>query len=77
MRVGEAVAHAASTTGSPEAKPVQRSTKAPKKSAASEAAGGTIGDLIKQKLGGKLAAIGTEKEEAPASSKTEGEGEDK
>jgi len=80
MRVGETGAHASGGGGATAAKPAQRSTKAPKKSAASEAAGGTIGDLIKQKLGGKLAAIGTEKEETPApssTSKTESEGEEK
>jgi small subunit ribosomal protein S1 len=75
MRVGEA-AGAPQTSSSTEAKPVQRSTKTPKKSAASDASGGTIGDLIKQKLGGKLAAIPTpEKDDAPPSSKTEGDDE--
>ncbi len=52
-----------------EAKPAAaRTTKAPKKSAAAEAAaGGTIGELIKQKLGSKLASIGPEKGEGEAS----------
>jgi small subunit ribosomal protein S1 len=61
MRKGETVA-AAPAGG--EAKPAAaRTSKAPKKSAAAEAAaGGTIGELIKQKLGAKLAGIGTEKE---------------
>jgi small subunit ribosomal protein S1 len=41
------------------AKPAARTSKAPKKTAAAEAAGGgTIGELIKQKLGSKLASIG-------------------
>jgi small subunit ribosomal protein S1 len=59
MRKGESAA--AAPAG--EAKPAARTSKAPKKSAAAEAAaGGTIGELIKQKLGAKLAGIGTEKE---------------
>jgi small subunit ribosomal protein S1 len=60
MRVGEA---AAAQTG--EAKTAtQRASKAPKKSAAAEAAaGGTIGELIKQKLGDKLASIGDKKDD--------------
>jgi small subunit ribosomal protein S1 len=54
MRVGEA---AAPQSASAEAKPA-RPTKAPKKAASAEgAAGGTIGELIKQKLGDKLAGI--------------------
>ncbi len=56
MRVG-----GAATAGAPEARPAQRASKAPKKSAAAEAAGGTIGELIKQKLGDKLAQMSTEK----------------
>ncbi|MGH7293280.1 MAG: S1 RNA-binding domain-containing protein, partial [Polyangiaceae bacterium] len=55
MRMGEAASGGA-TAPSAEAKPARTTTKAPKKSAAAEAAGGTIGDLIKQKLGGKLGA---------------------
>src|SRR5579862_5484728 len=52
MRKGEAAAQA--TEGKP-----QRPSKAPgkKASSAEAAAGGTIGELIKQKLGAKLAAI--------------------
>jgi small subunit ribosomal protein S1 len=46
-----------------EAKPAPRGSKVPKKSAAAEATGGTIGELIKQKLGSKLAGIGTEKKD--------------
>ncbi|HXX68850.1 MAG TPA: S1 RNA-binding domain-containing protein, partial [Polyangiaceae bacterium] len=63
MRRGEAVAAAAATTS--EAKPAtpRAPSKAPKKTAAAEALGGTIGELIKQKLGDKLAAIGTDKKE--------------
>jgi small subunit ribosomal protein S1 len=74
MRVGGAATAAATTT---EAKPAPaRTSKAPKKSTAAEtAAGGTIGELIKQKLGAKLAGMGPEKgdkkDEEPAS------GEDK
>jgi small subunit ribosomal protein S1 len=74
MRVGGAATAAATTT---EAKPATaRTSKAPKKSAAAEAAaGGTIGELIKQKLGAKLASMGPEKadkkDDEPAS------GEDK
>jgi small subunit ribosomal protein S1 len=62
MRVGEAAAPAQAG----EAKAAtQRPSKAPKKSAAAEAAaGGTIGELIKQKLGDKLAAsIGDKKDD--------------
>jgi small subunit ribosomal protein S1 len=54
------------TTASPEAKPTTstpRTSKAPKKSASAEAVGGTIGELIKQKLGDKLAAIGDTKKD--------------
>jgi small subunit ribosomal protein S1 len=54
MRRGEAIP----TPASPEAKPTQRASKTPKKTAAAEAVGGTIGELIKQKLGDKLASIG-------------------
>jgi small subunit ribosomal protein S1 len=45
--------------------PAQRTTKAPSKktSAAEAAAGGTIGELIKQKLGSKLAAMSDKKDE--------------
>jgi small subunit ribosomal protein S1 len=58
MRVGEAAATAtSSSSSSSEAKPA-RASKAPKKAAVAEgAAGGTIGELIKQKLGDKLAGI--------------------
>jgi small subunit ribosomal protein S1 len=62
MRVGEAAAtqtssSSSSSSSSTEAKPA-RTSKAPKKAAAAEgAAGGTIGELIKQKLGDKLAGI--------------------
>jgi hypothetical protein len=35
----------------------------PKKTLAADAAGGTIGELIKQKLGAKLATIGNEKKD--------------
>jgi small subunit ribosomal protein S1 len=59
MRKGEPVPAAA-----PEPKTVQRASKAPKKTAAAEAAaGGTIGELIKQKLGDKLASIGDTKKD--------------
>jgi small subunit ribosomal protein S1 len=61
MRKGEAPAPTAET------KPTQqRGSRAPKKAAPTEAGGGTIGELIKQKLGSKLATIGGEKEAAPA-----------
>ena len=73
MRHGEPVG--AGSPAAPEtaaAKPAARASKAPKKSASSEAAGGTIGELIKQKLGAKL-AIGSEKgdkkDDAPESDK--------
>ncbi len=75
MRVGGAATAAATTTT--EAKPTAaRTSKAPKKSAAAEgAAGGTSGELIKQKLGAKLAGMqpekGDKKDDEPAS------GEDK
>jgi len=72
MRVGEAAGApaAAATGGGGDAKPaVARASKAPKKTSAAEAAaGGTIGELIKQKLGAKLQGIGE---------KGEGEGEEK
>jgi small subunit ribosomal protein S1 len=62
MRTGETTAPAPTASG--ESKPAaQRPSKTPKKSAAAEAAGGTIGELIKQKLGAKLAAIGDKKDE--------------
>src|SRR5580692_8950182 len=50
MRMGEAASAAAPSAEAN--KPARTTTKAPKKSAAADAAGGTIGDLIKQKLGG-------------------------
>jgi small subunit ribosomal protein S1 len=57
MRMGEATATQASTEAGG-TKPA-RASKAPKKAAAADgAAGGTIGELIKQKLGDKLAGIG-------------------
>ncbi len=56
MRRAEAPGGAAPAEAT--AKPAARTTKAPKKSAASDASGGTIGELIKQKLGSKLASIG-------------------
>ncbi len=60
MRKGESAASAA--TG--DTKASTRPSKMPKKSAAAEAAaGGTIGELIKQKLGAKLAQISTEKKD--------------
>jgi small subunit ribosomal protein S1 len=60
MRRGEAAAAA-----SAEGKPSQRPSKAPGKkvSAQEAAAGGTIGELIKQKLGAKLAAISEAKDD--------------
>jgi small subunit ribosomal protein S1 len=58
MRKGEPAPAASS-----EAKPTQRASKSPKKSAAAEATGGTIGELIKQKLGDKLASIGDTKKD--------------
>ena len=57
MRMGETSA----VSSSAEPKSHQRASKAPKKSAAAEQAGGTIGELIKQKLGSKLAGLGAEK----------------
>jgi small subunit ribosomal protein S1 len=62
MRRGETAA-AAATTGEAKAASPRAPSKAPKKSATAEALGGTIGELIKQKLGDKLASIGTEKKE--------------
>jgi small subunit ribosomal protein S1 len=72
MRRGEGTA--AAPAG--EAKPQTRASKAPKKSAAAEASGGTIGELIKQKLGAKLAGIGTEKEASGAAQETKEEKSD-
>ena len=60
MRKGESAA--APATG--DAKASTRPSKVPKKTSAAEAAaGGTIGELIKQKLGAKLAQISTEKKD--------------
>src|SRR5450432_3439464 len=62
MRRGEAVTVSSSTS---EVKPATRPSKSPKKTSAAEAAaGGTIGELIKQKLGAKLAQINTDKKDA-------------
>ncbi|HLK37184.1 MAG TPA: 30S ribosomal protein S1 [Polyangiaceae bacterium] len=59
MRKGEAPPAAAG-----EAKATTRaSQRPPKKAAAAEATGGTIGELIKQKLGDKLASIGESKKD--------------
>jgi small subunit ribosomal protein S1 len=58
MRMGEGAAVAPT-----EAKPAPRKSTAPKKTAAAEAAGGTIGELIKQKLGDKLAQIHPDKKD--------------
>jgi hypothetical protein len=60
MRKGEA---APTTESSGEARPAARASKIPKKTPAADAAGGTIGELIKQKLGAKLATIGNEKKD--------------
>jgi small subunit ribosomal protein S1 len=74
MRMGEAAAPATEASAN---KPARTQSKAPKKSAAAEAAaGGTIGDLIKQKLGGKL-SIGAEKaEKAESKDDTKDEAKD-
>ena len=63
MRGGEGTAPSA--TGNIETKPVQqRTSKSPKKSATAEGgAGGTIGELIKQKLGEKLAQMNADKKD--------------
>jgi small subunit ribosomal protein S1 len=60
MRRGEAAAAAGA-----EGKPSQRPSKVPGKKASAQetAAGGTIGELIKQKLGAKLAAISEAKDD--------------
>ena len=66
MRVGEPAAPStapATVGGAAEAKPAQRAPKASKKSAASEASGGTIGELIKQKLGSKLTQMSADKKD--------------
>ncbi|MDP9002752.1 MAG: 30S ribosomal protein S1 [Myxococcota bacterium] len=60
MRTGAA----APAATSPEGKATQRASKPPKKSAAAEAgAGGTIGELIKQKFGDKLTSMGESKKD--------------
>jgi small subunit ribosomal protein S1 len=71
MRKGDASTAAAESTG--ETRPAARASKLPKKTPAADAAGGTIGELIKQKLGAKLATIGTEKrdDEVVESEKTD------
>jgi small subunit ribosomal protein S1 len=61
MRKGEAPAPPPSSTPGEAKPPVRVASKPPKKPAATDAAGGTIGELIKQKLGAKLVAIGNEK----------------
>jgi small subunit ribosomal protein S1 len=56
MRVGEAPAPVATSAGtSSAAKPEKRESRAPKKKEDEAKAVGSIGELIKQKLGGKLA----------------------
>jgi small subunit ribosomal protein S1 len=72
MRKGESTAPVAAGVAG-EAKTVQRASKAPKKTAATEAVGGTIGELIKQKLGSKLAGFGTEKAEKEKKDEKEAE----
>jgi small subunit ribosomal protein S1 len=63
MRKGDAAPPAAVASSSLEAKPTPtRASKTPKKSASTDA-GGTIGDLIKQKLGNKIASIGDTKKD--------------
>jgi small subunit ribosomal protein S1 len=52
-----------------EAKPAPRGSKTPKKTASAEAVGGTIGELIKQKLGDKLAGFAGDKGEKPEKGK--------
>ncbi len=61
MRKGEPAP--ASAPGEAKSSPVRTASKPPKKSAAADATGGTIGELIKQKLGAKLATIGNEKKD--------------
>ncbi|MCL2447359.1 MAG: 30S ribosomal protein S1 [Polyangiaceae bacterium] len=56
-------AESAPAPSAAEAKPSPRATKSSKKSASAEAVGGTIGELIKQKLGDKLAGFSGEKAE--------------
>ncbi len=69
MRVGEAATNAAT------AKPEKRPSMTPKKSDEAKAAGGTIGELIKQKLGDKL-AIGDKDETEEKDEKEETEEKD-
>jgi small subunit ribosomal protein S1 len=66
MRVGEAAANAGGQTSA--AKSEKRESRAPKKSAGGDDAKavGSIGELIKQKLGGKLGLGADAKEEAAA-----------
>jgi small subunit ribosomal protein S1 len=72
MRKGETGAAPAA-----EAKPAQqRGSRMPKKAAPAEAGGGTIGELIKQKLGSKLAGIGAEKEGGSPAQPPSDKGED-
>jgi len=60
MRMGEPAPATATESSKPAA---ARGSKTPKKTASAEAVGGTIGELIKQKLGDKLASIGDKKDE--------------
>src|SRR5271155_1924186 len=57
---------ATSTTSDSKPPPAPRPSKIPKKAAAADSSGGTIGELIKQKLGAKLATI-SEKQDDDAS----------
>jgi len=61
------VAAAPSTT---EPKAAARASRPPKKAAAIDASGGTIGELIKQKLGAKLANFAGEKQDEDAAEDT-------
>ncbi len=61
---GDTSSPSASSSSAPEGSKTQRTAaKSPKRAAAADAVGGTIGELIKQKLGDKLAAIGEKGED--------------
>jgi small subunit ribosomal protein S1 len=79
MRVGEGSSAAATTSTSVTPKTEKRESRAPKKSAGGDEskAVGSIGELIKQKLGGKLGLSADAKDEAKSEEADKSEKSDK
>jgi small subunit ribosomal protein S1 len=75
MRVGEAAASAGGQTSA--AKTEKRESRAPKKGSEDAKAVGSIGELIKQKLGGKLGLSAEAKDEAKSEEADKSEKSDK